>query len=139
MKRSPRPQRRSGCPLNAALEMLGDRWSLLIVRDLMLAGKRTFKSFLESSECIATNVLADRIARLEELGILARTPDPKDRRRDLFRLTAKGMDLGPVLIELVLWAARHEKTGAPPDLLEEMTQRRKSFLSKLHRAWSEQE
>jgi DNA-binding HxlR family transcriptional regulator len=132
-------QRRSGCPLNAALEMVGDRWSLLIVRDLMLLGHRTYKAFLAGGEHIATNVLADRLARLEALGILARGRDPSDRRRTLYKLTAKGMDLAAVLIELVLWAARHERTAAPRALLDDMTRDRRRFLARLKRQWAAME
>ncbi len=138
MKRKVCVERRSGCPLNAALEMVGDRWSLLIVRDVMLHGRRTYKAFLEGGERIATNVLAERLARLVRIGILERRPDPSDRRRSLYRLTEKGLDLGPVLIELVLWAARHEKTGAPPHLLDEMARRRRGLLARLKKEWAEQ-
>ena len=134
-RRNPQP-RRSECPLNAALEMVGDRWSLLIVRDLMLGGRRTYKAFLAGGERIATNVLADRLARLEGLGILGSVRDPTDRRRIHYKLTAKGIDIAPVLIELVLWAARHERTAAPKDLLDEMVHHRRRFLARLKREWS---
>jgi DNA-binding HxlR family transcriptional regulator len=105
------PNRRSGCPLNASVEMLGDRWSLLIIRDMMVRGYRTFKEFLSSDERIATNILADRLRRLEGYGILSTEPDPSDGRKLLYHLTAKGIDLAPVLTEMVLWAAAHEDTG----------------------------
>jgi DNA-binding HxlR family transcriptional regulator len=105
------PDRRSGCPLNASVEMLGDRWSLLIIRDMMVRGYRTFKEFLSSDEHIATNVLADRLRRLEGYGILTTRRDPEDGRKIHYLLTAKGMDLAPVLTEMVLWAAAHEDTG----------------------------
>lgn len=136
MERRERAQRRSECPLNAALEMIGDRWSLLIVRDLMLQGRRTYKDFLAGGECIATNILADRLLRLEEIGILARARDPSDGRRTLYKLTAKGLDLAPALIELVLWAARHESTGAPRKLLREMRHDRRRFLDRIRRQWA---
>src|SRR5215467_5918861 len=103
--------RRSGCPLNASVEMLGDRWSLLIIRDMMVRGYRTFKQFLGSDERIATNILADRLRRLEAYGIIVSRPDPEDGRKLDYLLTAKGMDLAPVLTEMVLWAAAHEETG----------------------------
>jgi len=103
--------RRSGCPLNASVEMLGDRWSLLIIRDMMVRGYRTFKQFLGSDERIATNILADRLRRLERHGIILSRPDPQDGRKLDYLLTAKGMDLAPVLTEMVLWAAAHEETG----------------------------
>jgi len=109
--KKPAPDRRSGCPLNASVEMLGDRWSLLIIRDIMVRGYRTFKEFLSSEERIATNILADRLRRLETYGIIFSQPDPSDGRKLHYFLTAKGMDLAPVLTEMVLWAAAHEDTG----------------------------
>src|ERR1700693_2449889 len=105
------PKRRSGCPLNASVEMLGDRWSLLILRDMMLQCARTYKTFLECYEGIATNILADRLRKLAAYGIITTEPDPSDGRKLIYLLTAKGMDLAPVLTEMVLWAAAHEDTG----------------------------
>src|SRR6202022_2514841 len=84
------PKRRSGCPLNASVEMLGDRWSLLIIRDMMLRGFRSYKEFLESYEGIATNILADRLRRLEGYGIIGTERDPSDGRKIIFALTKKG-------------------------------------------------
>jgi DNA-binding HxlR family transcriptional regulator len=103
-------KRRSGCPLNASVEMLGDRWSLLIIRDMMLGGYRSFKEFLASDEGIATNILADRLKRLEGCGIIRAEADESDGRKMIYELTPKGIDLAPVLTEMVLWAARHEGT-----------------------------
>src|ERR1700687_2387524 len=105
------PKRRSGCPLNASVEMLGDRWSLLILRDMMLRGFRSYKEFLESYEGIATNILADRLRKLEAYGVIATERDPRDGRKVIYSLTAKGIDLAPVMSEMVLWAAAHEDTG----------------------------
>src|SRR6202521_171459 len=110
-KRKPSPKRRSGCPLNASVEILGDRWSLLIIRDMMLRGFRSYKEFLESFEGIATNILADRLRRLEAHAIITSERDPSDGRKVIYRLTAKGISLAPVLTEMVLWAAGHEDTG----------------------------
>src|SRR6185295_38803 len=109
--KKPAAGRRSGCPLNASVEMLGDRWSLLIIRDMMVRGYRTFKEFLSSDEQIATNILADRLRRLESYGIVRTKTDPADGRKLHYLLTAKGMDLAPILTEMVLWAAAHEDTG----------------------------
>ena len=103
-------KRRSGCPLNASVEMLGDRWSLLIIRDMMLRGFRSYKEFLESYEGIATNILADRLRKLEAYGVIVPERDPSDGRKVIYRLTAKGIDLAPVMSEMVLWAAAHEDT-----------------------------
>src|SRR6266480_892727 len=109
--KKPANRRRSGCPLNASVEMLGDRWSLLIIRDMMLLGYRTFKEFLNSHERIATNILTDRLRRLENYGIIASAPDIADGRKQIYSLTPKGLGLAPVLTEMVLWAAAHEDTG----------------------------
>ncbi len=109
--KKPANNRRSGCPLNASVEMLGERWSLLIIRDMMLLGYRTFKEFLNSHERIATNILADRLRRLENYGIIASAPDPSDGRKQIYSLTPKGLGLAPVLTEMVLWAAAFEETG----------------------------
>jgi DNA-binding HxlR family transcriptional regulator len=90
--------------------MLGDRWSLLILRDMMLRGFRSYKEFLDSYEGIATNILADRLKKLIAHGIITTREDPSDGRKLIYVLTDKGIDLAPVLAEMVLWAARHEKT-----------------------------
>src|SRR4029077_19946799 len=85
------PNRRSGCPLNASVEMLGDRWSLLILRDMMIRGYRSFNEFLQSDEKIASNILADRLRRLESYGIIATERDPSDGRKVIHSLTLKGI------------------------------------------------
>ena len=132
---NPRPKRRSGCPLNASVEMLGDRWSLLIIRDMMLLEFRTYKEFLESHEGIATNILADRLRKLEAHGIITAEPDPSDRRKMIYSLTPKGIDLAPVLTEMVLWAAAHEKTGNQALVLQ-MQEDKKQFLSAIRQRWA---
>src|SRR5690349_15904883 len=103
----------SGCPVSISLEVFGDRWSLLIVRDLMVRGYRTFKEFQNSGEGIATNILAQRLEKLENSGIITAETDATDARRVNYRLTEKGIDLAPALLELLIWGARHEETGAP--------------------------
>lgn len=129
--------RRSGCPLNASVEMLGDRWSLLIIRDMMVRGSRTFKEFLESYEKIATNVLADRLNRLEGYGIIHSHTDRSDGRRRIYLLTQKGIDLAPVLTEMVLWAAAHEETGNQA-LVDLMRKDKKQFLAEIRARWKAQ-
>src|SRR4030081_721030 len=96
-KKKPRPKRRSGCPLNASVEILGDRWSLLIIRDMMLRGFRSYKEFLESYEGIATNIMADRLRKLVAHGIITTEQDPSDGQKMIYLLTAKRIDLAPVL------------------------------------------
>ncbi len=127
-------RRRSECPLNASVEMLGDRWSLLIIRDMMLRGFHTYKDFMECYEGIATNILADRLRKLISYGIITAEADPADGRKSIYSLTAKGMDLAPVLTEMVLWAAAHEKTGNHA-LVSLMRADKAKFLEKVRQRW----
>src|ERR1017187_7085253 len=135
LKSKPNVKRRSECPLNASVEMLGDRWSLLIIRDMMLRGFRSYKEFMECYEGIATNILADRLHKLIAYGIITAESDPSDGRKQVYRLTAKGIDLAPVLTEMVLWAAAHENTGNQP-LVEQMRKDRAKFLSAIRERWA---
>jgi DNA-binding HxlR family transcriptional regulator len=128
--------RRSGCPLNASVEMLGDRWSLLIVRDMMLRGFRSYKEFLESYEGIATNILADRLRKLETYGIIDTERDPSDGRKVIYALTEKGIDLAPVMAEMVLWAAAHEDTANEP-LVKELRRDKEGFIAAVRQRWAE--
>jgi DNA-binding HxlR family transcriptional regulator len=134
LKSKPHVKRRSGCPLNASVEMLGDRWSLLIIRDMMLRGFRTYKEFMECYEGIATNILADRLRKLMAYGIIAAEPDPSDGRKLVYSLTAKGIDLAPVLTEMVLWAAAHENTGNQA-LVRQMREDKAQFLEAIRQRW----
>ncbi len=111
---------RSLCPVSLALDLFGDAWSLLIVRDLMFRGADSYKAFLAAGEGIATNVLSDRLARLESHGIIEKHRDPRDGRRFVYRLTEKGADLAPVIVSIVLWSARHTQTDAPAELVAAM-------------------
>jgi DNA-binding HxlR family transcriptional regulator len=108
MKTTNKEDFRSHCAVNYGVEIFGDRWSLLIIRDIVFAGKKTYGQFLKSEERIATNVLASRLALLEEQGILSRAPSPDDKRKDFYTLTEKGLDLIPVMLNIVLWSARHD-------------------------------
>ena len=128
------PARRSGCPLNASVEMLGDRWSLLILRDMMLRGFQSYGEFLKSYEGIATNILADRLKKLTAYGIIAPQEDPEDGRKLTYMLTPKGIDLAPVLTEMVLWAARHEETENQ-ELVRTMKKDKVKFLAAIRQRW----
>ena len=119
IKRTHQPQRRSNCPIHFALELFGDRWSLLLVRDIVLFGKHTYGEFLRSKEQIATNVLAARLALLEHEGILHKTPHATDKRKDVYTLTEKGLDLIPMLLDIVVWSATYDpETDAPKAFVE---------------------
>ena len=135
----PKSKRRSGCPVSISLEMFGDRWSLLIIRDLMVRGYRTFKEFQESGEGIATNILADRLHKLQGTGIITAEAEETDGRKVNYRLTEKGIDLAPVLLELLIWGAQHEETGAPCALIVEMAKNRAAVLAETRRRWKERD
>ena len=110
---------KSHCPINFALETFGDPWSMLILRDIVYFGKKTYSEFLASEERMATNVLANRLEFLEDKGVLVSQPHPADRRKEVYELTQKGLDLIPVLIEMSLWSATYdEETQAPPEWIE---------------------
>ena len=115
--------------------MLGDSWSLLIIRDLMVRGYQTFKEFQESGEGIATNILSGRLKRLKDSGIITAERAEDDGRRLHYRLTEKGIDLAPVMLELLVWGARHENTGAPCAVIDNMAQNREQVLKEVRRRW----
>jgi DNA-binding HxlR family transcriptional regulator len=132
-------KRRSGCPVSISLEIFGDRWSLLIIRDLMVRRFRTFKEFQRSGEGIATNILADRLQKLAAAGIITAEAEQADRRRVNYRLTEKGIDLAPVVLELLIWGARHEETGAPGAFIAEMAKNREAVLAEVRRRWRDRD
>jgi DNA-binding HxlR family transcriptional regulator len=139
MPGKPNSKRRSGCPVSISLERFGDRWSLLIIRDLMIRGCRTFKEFQESGEGVATNILADRLRNLEAARIITGGADKGDARKVNYRLTKKGIDLAPVVFELLVWAARHEETGASRTVIAKMGKNRDTVLAEVRRRWRERD
>ncbi|RAZ79916.1 winged helix-turn-helix transcriptional regulator [Mesorhizobium atlanticum] len=100
---------RSGCPISLSLELLGDRWTLLIIRDLAFGGKRHFREFLQSDEGISSRTLAERLQTLQDEGILTRSDDPSHGLKAIYRLTEAGIDLLPVLTTLGAWGSKHRK------------------------------
>ena len=102
-----REQRRSVCPVACTLDLLGDKWTLLIVRDLLFFDRHRFSEFLAAGEGISTNILAERLARLERAGVVERRHLQEQSSRAEYHLTEKGRDLGRVLKELVRWGSRH--------------------------------
>jgi DNA-binding HxlR family transcriptional regulator len=125
------------CPVSVSLDRIGDRWSLLIVRDMLIRGFRTFREFQNSGEGIATNILADRLRKLEKAGIIEPEKDSSDGRKVNYRLTGKGIDLAPVVLEMLIWAARHEKTYLPCAAVEQFATHRKELLDEVRRRWEE--
>ncbi|HWA95430.1 MAG TPA: helix-turn-helix domain-containing protein [Terracidiphilus sp.] len=133
------PEPRSGCPVSIALDLFGDRWSLLIVRDMMVRGYRTFREFQNSGEGIATNILTSRLRRLKAAGILTTEPLKEDKRSLAYRLTEKGIALAPVLLELLIWSGTHEETAAPGPVIQQMESNRKAILDETYRRWRERD
>lgn len=126
--------RRSACPISFSLDLFGDKWTLLVIRDLMFFGKRRYSELLKSSESIATNILAERLARLEAGGIIKRSPDPGRRGRHLYTLTDKGLDLIPVMLELAAWGATYDpKTGAPKAFVRRIKTERDALIQEMRR------
>ena len=123
---------RSQEPLSLFLEVLGDKWSLLIVRDIIMSGKNTYNEFLASEEKIATNVLADRLTRLEKLGIIRSGQHPDSKAKIYYQLTSKGIDLLPAMIELMLWADRYLPVSDASRLYaKELRKNKEGFLRKV--------
>jgi DNA-binding HxlR family transcriptional regulator len=100
-------KQKSRCPINLSLEIFGDKWTLLIIRDLVFAGKRHFRELLQSEEGIASNVLAARLATLVECGVLTKSGDPTHSQKAIYRLTRMGIDLLPVLAQIGIWGKNH--------------------------------
>jgi DNA-binding HxlR family transcriptional regulator len=102
-----RKDTRSACPINLSLEIFGDRWTLLVLRDVVFAGARHFRELLGGAERISSNVLADRLAVLVEHGLLTRAGDPSHRQKVTYSLTERAIELVPILAQLSTWGVRH--------------------------------
>jgi DNA-binding HxlR family transcriptional regulator len=123
---------RSHCPINYTLEHFGDKWSFLIIRDLMFKGKRHYNEFLEAGEKVSTSVLSDRLKKLEEAGIITSGEDSIKKSRIRYSLTQKGIDLLPILIEMIVWGGfKDEYTESPKEFLEQATQNREVLIKEI--------
>ena len=120
---------KSHCPVNYALEHFGDKWSLLIIRDLMFKGKRHYNEFLESEEKVSTSVLGTRLRNLEAIGIISKSEDDVKKSRIKYSLTQKGIDLLPLMIDMIIWSGAHdEDTDAGEDFLSHAATNREELL-----------
>lgn len=114
------------------LEALGDKWTLLIVRDLMFKGKKRFGEFLQSDEQIATNILSSRLKQLEDNGIINKSPDPQNGTKRLYSLTDKGRDLLPVMLEITAWSAKHDAlTNTPSEFAARLETDKTSIIAEI--------
>jgi len=130
--RNENKKRQSGCPIAFGLDTFGDRWSLLIIREIMLKGKKTYSEFLEADEKIATNILIDRLKHLEAEGIIVKTHDPKNRRSFLYTLSKKGRDLAPIILEIILWSGIYDQRPfAMRNVLKKIKKDHKGFEASL--------
>lgn len=124
-----RTARRSDCPINFALQIFGDAWSLLVIRDLMFTDRRTYTDFLNAEEGMATNVLADRLEQLQRAGLIRKSGAGRGAE---YGLTRKGLDLLPAMLELISWSARHDKhTAAPREFVTRIRKNRAAVLAEL--------
>ncbi len=128
------------CPIAFALDLFGDRWTLVVLRDLVFKGKRYYGEFLSSPEGISTNILADRLARLETNGLVSKQRDPANQTKFIYRLTRKGADLVPLLLEMTIWSSRSNPQpdapssvieGAPKDLLRRAASDRSALIAEI--------
>ena len=124
--------RRSSCPISYALDIFGDKWTLLVIRDIVFLRKRYFRDFLASSEKIASNILADRLKTLEASGIVSKRPDPANARKIIYELTKKGEDLIPSLLELMHWGASHDAdTSIPKQFIRRIEKDREGLIAEI--------
>ncbi len=121
---------RSHCPISYSLDIVGDRWTLLVLRDLIILRKRHFREFLASDERIASNILTARLKMLEARGLLSRRPDPDSARQVIYAPTEKGLALLPAMLELARWAATYDpKTAAPPGFAKRVAKGRAQMIA----------
>ena len=132
---------RCDCPFTSALDVLGDKWMLVIVKQMLIEGKETFKDFTESDEAIATNILSTKLKLLEELGVIIKTKRPDNRKSNLYLLTDKGLALTPILVELALWSDKYLRDIHPTivngDEMELLRNDKAAFVSALEKKYRE--
>lgn len=120
---------RSHCPINYVLEHIGDKWSLLIIRDLMFKGKRHYNEFLEGGERVSTSVLGTRLKQLEEVGLISKSEDDVKKSRIKYSLTQKGIDMLPFMVDMISWSGEYDKeTEAGKDFLDQAKHHRDDLL-----------
>ena len=125
--------RSTNCPILFALDIFGDKWSLLIIRDMLIRGRRHYKDFLDAGEGISTNILADRLEHLERHGLITKRLDESNKRRYIYSPTQKGLELVPTLMELIEWSAKYDPdTTAPQWYIEHLKTNREAVIQEIY-------
>ncbi|KZN41589.1 winged helix-turn-helix transcriptional regulator [Pseudoalteromonas luteoviolacea] len=123
---------RSQCPISNVLDHVGDKWSLLIIRDLMFFGKHTYSDLQNSDEKMATNILSSRLEKLEGDGLISKQLDPKDKRKKIYRLTNAGVDMLPILVEMIIWSSKYAPDlNIPNELIDRAQMDRAGLIEDL--------
>ncbi|MCG8038835.1 MAG: helix-turn-helix transcriptional regulator [Candidatus Thiodiazotropha taylori] len=124
--------RRSDCPISNALDFVGDKWSLLILRDLIFFNKHSYLEFLNSPEKMATNILSSRLEKLEKDGLIAKHVDPNDRRKKVYELTPSGKDMLPIMLEMIVWSSKYDPNiDTPKKLIKRAKNDRENLITEL--------
>ena len=125
-------KRDTGCPVAFALDMFGDRWSLVVIRDILLKGYTTYGELLASDEQIATNILASRLKELEESGIITKKQNPENKRQNIYKITTMGMELAPIIVEMIRWSAKYDaNTKVSEEMLIKINVDREGFINNI--------
>ncbi|MFD0766830.1 winged helix-turn-helix transcriptional regulator [Mucilaginibacter lutimaris] len=124
-------ERRSTCPINYSVEIFGDKWMLLLLRDLMFNGKNSFLEFKASDEKISSAVLTEKLNTLLNEGIVTKITSPKNASKFLYMLTEKGIELVPFMVEFLNWGSRYNPNGGPKTLLEKIEKNKKKAIAEL--------
>jgi DNA-binding HxlR family transcriptional regulator len=124
--------KRSNCPIANALDFVGDKWSLLILRDLIFFKKQSYSDLKDSDEGMATNILSSRLEKLESDGLILKTTDPLDKRKKIYSITEAGLDMLPILLEMLVWSSKHaSSTHIPDGLVERIKTDRNTLIKEL--------
>ncbi len=126
-------KKRSDCPISCSLDVFGDKWSLLIIRDIMLRGKVSYSEFLKSEEKIATNILVNRLKVLERENIISKKVSPVNKSKFIYSLTKKGVDLLPIVIEIMDWGARYNLNCPRRELGKQIMKEKAQVISEYHK------
>ncbi len=133
---------RCDCPITSALDVLGDKWILVVIKQMLLEGRQTFKDFTEADEAIATNILTSKLKFLEEMGIVTKTSSPTNRKTRLYHLTEKGLSLTPIIVELALWSDENVRMLNPimraDEALDLMKADKAGFIEQLKASYRSQ-